>query len=101
MKTLSTTSRPSTPARAGWLITLLVGGSLLLPALAAARTVVVLRPRPRPVLVVRTPAPRPAVIRPIVRAVVKPAKKVWVPGHWTVTPRGVRVWVRGHYRLAR
>ncbi|MCK4414145.1 MAG: hypothetical protein KAY32_11420 [Candidatus Eisenbacteria sp.] len=97
MSSPSTIRRTTPQKRMSWLIALLVGGSLLLPALAAARTVIVVRPRMRPVVVVRTPAPRPV----FVRRVVRPLRKVWVPGHWTVIPRGARVWVRGHYRFVR
>ena len=97
MNSQSTPQRKSMASRTSWLVALLVGGSLLLPALASARPRVVVRPRPRPVVVVRTPALKPVVVRPVVR----PLRKVWVPGHWTVTPRGARVWVRGHYEFVR
>ena len=97
MNSQSTAQRSSMASRTSWLVALLVGGSLLLPARASARPLVVVRPRLRPVVVVRIPAPRPVVVRPVVR----PLRNVWVPGHWTVTPRGVRVWVRGHHEFVR
>lgn len=90
-------ARSSTRAKTNLLLGALLAAALLLPSLAIGRpgkVVVVKRHPRRTVVVVSRPAPR-AVLRPA------PVKKVWVRGHWVLTPLGWRVWVPGHWELVR
>ncbi len=89
--------------RGMWALAILMGIALLFPGSALAKQtkkVIALRTNSRVVTVqphARGPVDRP-VRRYIIRSDNPTISRIWVPGHHTITQRGTRMWVAGHFR---
>ena len=81
-------------SRTPWIVALGFLAALLIPASASARPPLLIvhhRSVARTVLVIKTQK----VVHP------KPAKRIWVRGHWKINRFGKRVWVTGHWKVRR